>query len=119
MPIHPKRVKEGFPPFYEAGHIIEHPYAYKLVRAGVAIPADNECEERCKPILGRMDEIVFAGERRERGIHYEDFDAYKRGLMVGYKPDGTEGDSWIHGPNFYEGCEAEYYSGDEEEDDDE
>ena len=29
------------------GAVIDHPNAWKLVGAGVAEPADNECEERC------------------------------------------------------------------------
>jgi hypothetical protein len=53
------------------------------------------------------------------GIQPEDYDAYARGLMTGYKPDGKDGDTWIHGPNWTDGCEADYYSDDEDEDGDE
>jgi hypothetical protein len=119
IPVHPKRVKPGEPPFFDPGHLISHPHAYKLVQLGIAVPADRECEEKCRPFIHRMDELVFAGERRERAIHHEDFDAYKQGLLIGYKPDGKAGDTWQPGKNWTEGCESEYYSCNEEEDDDE
>lgn len=117
MAIHPKRVKEGFPPFYEAGKVIDHPESFRLVQQGVAVPADKECEIKCALILPRMDELVLAGDMRERAIDIEDQDAFKRGLMVGYKPDGAEGDTWIPGPNWTPDCEHEYYSDDEDDDD--
>lgn len=116
MPIHPKRVAEGHPPFYKAGRVIDNPRAYRLVQQGVAAPADKECEARAKMSDDRMNAAIKAYERLDRGIHMDDFEAYKHGLMIGYKPDGTDGDSWIHGPNWYDGCEAEYYSGNEEDD---
>jgi hypothetical protein len=119
LPIHPKRVAEGFPPFYEQGHVIDHPHAYRLVQQGVAIPADRECEEKARMTNAKMDAAIVAYDRLDNGIHPEDFDAYSRGLLSGYKPDGKTGDTWKPGPNFYEGCEAEYYSGNEDEDDDE
>lgn len=118
LAIHPRRVAEGYPPFYEAGHVIDHPKAFRLVQQGVAIPADKECEQRAAMTNAKMDAAIYAYERTSKGISSEDFAAYNRGLMVGYKPDGEEGDTWKPGPNWYEGCEADYYSEIEEEDDD-
>jgi hypothetical protein len=119
MPVHPKRVKEGFPPWLPAETIIDNPRAYRLVQQGVAVPADKECEERTRITNADMDKRIKAYERLDRGIHMDDFDAYAQGLLIGYKPDGADGDTWIHGPNWSEGCEADYYSGQEDEDDDE
>lgn len=116
--IHPKRVKEGYPPFFPEGHEIEHPKAYRLVQSGIAIPADKECEEKCRSFIHRMDELVFTGERRERGIHMDDFEAYGQGLMIGYKPDGKRHDTWLPGPKWTEGCERAYYESQEDEDED-
>jgi hypothetical protein len=120
MPIHPKRVKEGYPPFYEPGHVLDHPQAFRLVQQGVAIPADAECEKRLgEAFMKNLQAILIAGERNERAIASEDFEAYNRGLMIGYKPDGKQGDTWIHGPHWHDGCEADYYDSQEDEDDDE
>jgi hypothetical protein len=46
MDVHPARVKKGEPRVKKAGTIIVDPDAWKLVRIGVAKPADKECAER-------------------------------------------------------------------------
>lgn len=115
LPVAPHRVAQGFPPFYEAEHVIDHPKAYRLVQQGVAVPADKECEEKARMTQAALDHAIWAYERTTRGIDLEhDADAYARGLMVGYQEDGT----WEPGPNWKPGCEEEYYDNQEEDDDD-
>ena len=77
------------------GTVIEHPDAYKLVRLGCAVPADNECYFRANMTQRQMAVAQHAQRRTAAGIHPEDFEAYDRGEMVGYFPDG----SWVPGEN--------------------
>ncbi len=99
-----------------AGTVIEKEDIWKLVRAGVADPADEECRIRA----GMDDaEIKLAKYRQRRlaaGIHYDDYDAYDQGLMVGYNPDDS---SWIPGPNAETATPEDEYEEDDEFDDDE
>lgn len=117
LPMPLRLIRQGREPFHKIGTTISHPKAFRLVQLGVAVPADKECEDKVRTILPMMDRLIFLGKRSERGIHMDDFKAYEDGLMTGYKPDGTHGDSWQHGPNWTEGCEADYYSGQEDDDD--
>lgn len=102
---------------HKEGDVIEGHNVYLLVKQGVAEPADEECREAAGMTPERFEAAKENYERTLRGIHPEDFEAYKRGLMTGYKPDGVEGNTWIHGPEWTEGCEVEYYSNLEDEDD--
>ena len=94
--VHP----EDWPPdgIVPKGTILDQPKAYKYVRHGVADPADEEC----RVAAGMSNpEIVLAKMRQRRtaaGIHPDDFEAYDKGIMVGYNPDG----SFKPGPNFAE-----------------
>lgn len=103
----------------KAGTVIDHPDAWKLVLQGKAVPADEECKRKVPFTPSQMQAAINAGEKLSRKIAPDDYDAYDRGLMVGYKPDGSDGDTWKPGPNWVPGCEAEYYSDNEEDDDDE
>lgn len=118
LPIHPKRVAEGYPPFYEQGRVIDHPHAYRLVQQGVAVPADAECEARARMTNAKMDAAIKAYDRLDKGIASEDFAAFDQGLMVGYKPDGKRNDTWKPGPNWSPGCEKSYYKTQEDDSDD-
>lgn len=119
MPKPPKLIRNGDSPFWDAGKVIEHPRAYRLVQQGVAVPADKECELKASMSDDRMIAAAAAYDKVSKGIASEDYEAYDAGLMTGYKPDGKRGDTWQHGPNWVPGCEDEYYSDDEDEDDDE
>jgi hypothetical protein len=77
------------------GTIIEHQDAYRLVRLGAAEPADDECEQRAAMTAEQMRVAQYHQRRTAAGIHPDDFDAFERGEMVGYYPDG----SFIPGPN--------------------
>ena len=90
------------------GTEIRGPESWKLVRMGMAEPADDECRARCNMNQAQIDAAAKAQERGSKGIHPDDYEAFDRGEMVGYKPDGT----FIPGPNF------EQYQDDEFEDDD-
>ena len=72
-----------------AGTEINHPDAFKLVRMGIADPIDDDC----KAMVRRTPEQLLAARhayiRTTKGIHPEDFDAYDRGMMVGYNADGS------------------------------
>lgn len=117
MEVHPNRVKKGGPPIRPAGTIIVHPDAYKLVRLGVAKPADKECADKAGMTL---EGIEAQGKLYDKiGIASEDWDAFDQGLMVGYKPDGKKNDTWLPGPKFTEGCEKAYYESRTEEDEEE
>lgn len=91
-----------------------------LCLQGIAVPLDAECRALVKMTDAEIETAAKAYEKIDRGIHPEDYDAFERRLMAGYKPDGTEGDSWIHGPDWTPGCEAAYYESlQEDEDEDE
>jgi hypothetical protein len=110
------RIAKGEPPVKKAGTIIVHPHAWALVRLGVAIPADKECEEKANMSREQIDAAgkIYA----KAGIAHEDHDAFDQGLMTGYKPDGTRGDTWIPGPKWSEGAEQAYYDSRKEQEDD-
>lgn len=78
-----------------AGTIIDHPQAAILVQMGVAEPVDEECREACNMTDEQIEAAKAAYPKLQAGIHPDDSEAYDRGEMVGYNPDG----SWIHGPN--------------------
>lgn len=78
------------------GTEIEHPDAYMLVRQGVALPADEECEKAADRTAEQLAAAQYAYERLSRGVIPDDFAAYDRGEMVGYNPDG----SWRPGPAY-------------------
>lgn len=100
------------------GTVVEHPMAYKLCLQGRAVPDDRECRSRVNMTDSEIEAASNAYDKIAKGIAREDYDAYDRGLMDGYKPDGEKGDTWKPGPNWTEGCEAEYYSDDEDDDED-
>lgn len=94
-----------------AGTVIDHPDAYKLVRLGVAEPADDECRERCGMTPERMKAAQAAAARAEAGIHPEDHEAYAKGWMVGYQKNdkapqrdalGNTSNIWEPGPQWAE-----------------
>src|SRR5688572_12795423 len=104
----------------KAGTELDDPKVYLLVRQGCAVPADDECARRAGINPETFEKAKFHYEGLEKGIdHEKDWAAYERGLMVGYKPNGKDGDTWIPGPNWYEGCEAEYYEPQDDEENDE
>lgn len=103
---------------HKAGTVIDGPKSYLLVRQGCAVPDDEECAKKAGMNPEAMQAAKKAYDRLEKAIASEDFEAFDRGLMIGYDPNGTDGDTWIHGPNWYDGCEAAYYSDNEDEDDD-
>jgi hypothetical protein len=107
------------PQGHKAGAIIDDPKAYLLVKQGVAEPHDKECADAAGMSPEAFEKAKYAYERLTHGVAQEDLDAYDRGLMIGYKPDGKKGDTWIPGPKWSAGCEAEYYSKQEDDDDDE
>ena len=82
---------------------IEHVQAPLLVQMGCAEPADEECRAKANMSAAQMAAARYAYERVDRGIDPEDYDAYDKGYMVGYNPDG----SWKPGPNYGEHEEAQ------------
>jgi hypothetical protein len=77
------------------GTILDDADCYELVLCGCAEPADEECAARC-PVLTEEQKAAMLERRTmmELGIAPEDRQAYRRGWMRGYNPDG----SWIPGP---------------------
>lgn len=76
-----------------AGVIHSHPEAWKLVRGGVAIPADEECEKAANMTERQMLQAQRAARRSH--IHPDDYEAFEAGEMIGYYDDG----SFKPGPN--------------------
>jgi hypothetical protein len=114
----------GSLPTVPAGTVIDHPEAHKLVRMGMAEPADDECRQAARMTAAELQAAQAAQEKVRRGIfpgddkNLSDYPAYDAGLMVGYHTDGT----WLPGANWCEGCEEAYYAaahGDVEADEDE
>lgn len=71
-----------------SGTLIDHPEAYRLVQMGVALPADDECEQKAAMTEERLAAARHAYERTSKGIRPEDFAAFDSGQMVGYAPNG-------------------------------
>lgn len=78
-----------------AGMTREHPDAWKLVRMGVAVSADAECEKKVNMTDLQLAQVQHAQRRVRAGIHPDDYAAFDAGEMIGYYPDG----SFIPGPN--------------------
>ena len=86
------------------GMVIEHPEAYRYVRHGCGIPADEECEQAAAMTAEQMAAAQAAYPKVAAGLLREDYPAWDAGLMRGYRPDG----SWIPGPNYDEVEEEEW-----------
>jgi len=72
-----------------SGTVIDLPNAFVLVRQGIADPVDDDCKAMVRRSPEQLRAARHAYIRSTRGIHPEDFDAYDRGLMVGYNADGS------------------------------
>lgn len=77
------------------GTILDHPDAYWLVLQGCAEPADEECSTKAPVTPQLQAQRLDAYLMTAAGITPEDREAWQRGFMRGYNPDGT----WIRGPN--------------------
>ena len=80
------------------GTVIDHPDAYKLVRRGCADPADEECRIAADMTPEQLRKAQEHYPIVHAGVIPEDYDAWRRGYMRGYNPDG----SWKPGPNWDE-----------------
>lgn len=80
------------------GTVLEHRDCHYLVRMGVAVAEDEECQAATGMSADQTRRAAAAYDRVERGIHPEDYAAFDAGVMLGYHPDG----SWIPGPNYVE-----------------
>ena len=87
-----------------AGTEIEHPQAYMLVEMGVAEAVDEECRLKAPATPAQAADRQDRYRMQDAGILPEDRDAWARGWMRGYNPDG----SWIPGPNADEYDELEW-----------
>ena len=87
------------PEFPEAtkpkGTIIEGPKVHWLVWNGCAEPADEECAKAAGLTPERIAVLFERYQMLDAGVTPKDREAWKRGYMRGYNPDGT----WIRGPN--------------------
>lgn len=79
------------------GCIDSSPDAYKCVRAGFAIPVDDECRDAAGMTIEQWKEARFMHDRAQLRVHPEDYDAYAKGYMIGYDKG-----KWIPGPNHAE-----------------
>lgn len=78
------------------GTVIDDPHAFMLVRMGVAVPADDECEAAAAMSPEAMARAQYAYERQVRGIAPKDFERYDNGEISHVLPDG----SYAPGPNY-------------------
>ena len=84
-----------------SGTVIDNPHppfpAFWLVRMGVAVPADEECEQAHGMTPEQMVEAQRVYPRTEAGIQPEDFHLWDAGVIAGYMPDGTykPGPNWV------------------------
>jgi len=69
-----------------------------LVRQGIAVPADEECERAVGMTPEQLTKAQHLQDRLRLGITPEDFKVFDDGVMRGYKPNGD----WIPGPNYEE-----------------
>ena len=82
--------------YWPVGTEEEHPKAYRLVRMGIAEPADDECRLRAAM---STQEMKLAGRQYEmvsKGIQPEDYQRYLDGEILGYDEDGND----VPGPNW-------------------
>lgn len=103
---------------WNEGAIVDHPDSYRLVQMGLAIPADDECKDRANMSPEMIESAGFAYERLRRGIHFDDFERYGRGELIGYNADGSD----IPGPNaatFDDDTMTMYGDDDDDDEDDE
>ena len=96
--------------YWRSDVVFDNVWGPTLVRRGMANPMDDECAETAGLTPLQIESARLAYDRTNRGIHPDDFDAFDRGYMTGYQPDG----SWIPGPAYQE-WESQQV---EEEDDD-
>lgn len=94
-----------------AGTVLEFRQAWRIVRRGAAVPADEECERAAGMDPTAMVAAQRAQLRAQLGIHPDDFEDFDAGRMTGYDKQGKP----IPGPN----AEPEDFDEDEEDDDDE
>lgn len=78
------------------GYIRDAPDAHKLVQAGVAVPADDECRLACKMTQAEIDLAQTHYPATALGIWPDDREAFFADEIAGYNPDG----SYIPGPNW-------------------
>lgn len=78
------------------GAVVDDPHAFMLVRMGVAVPADDECEAAAAMSPEAMARAQYAYERQVRGIAPKDFERYDNGEISHVLPDG----SYAPGPNY-------------------
>jgi hypothetical protein len=84
-------------PHWKMGAVIDFPDCYWLVRQGVAIPADEECEQRAGVTPEEMAVAQSAYERVSKGIHPDDYALFDSGVIVGYDAEGN----YLPGPNWH------------------
>lgn len=98
--------------YWRSDVVFEGPWGPFLVQHGMAEPADEECEIACYRTPAERLAAQRAYERTKRGIHPDDFEAFDKGYMLGYQPDG----SWLPGPKYDEYMALKAKEESEEED---
>lgn len=101
--------KKQMKTYWRSDVVFDNEFGPLSVRQGFAKPMDDECREACGRSPAQIAEGHKAYERTRLGIHPDDFDAFDKGYMTGYQPDG----SWIPGPD-YAKWEAEQQDEEEE-----
>lgn len=65
-------------------------FPWKLVRAGVAEPADEECRVACRMTPQEIEKAQRAYPAIAKGIMPQDRKAFQEGKMDGYNADGSQ-----------------------------
>lgn len=89
--------------WWPVGSIIDHPDAYRLVKMGVAKPADSECTLSAGMSTDQMATAQRQQEMVAKGIHPDDYQRYLDGEILGYNAEGFD----IPGPNYIEETDDE------------
>lgn len=88
--------------YFPVGTILEHPDAWRFVEYGMAKPADEECEARCKPMTPEDRAKLELGYKADSlGIHDpEDRKLFFDGVIAGYEGLGDGKIAYLPGPNW-------------------
>lgn len=81
------------------GTIITAPDAFRLVQIGIAVPADDECRERCGMTEHDIAARVLRYESTHKGIWPEDRQRFEDGELAGYAKDEKGNIVDVPGPN--------------------
>jgi hypothetical protein len=83
---------------FPAGSEFSGPQAIFLVRCGMAIPSDEECEKAVDLSPAKLKELQLVRKMIDLGINdKDDQKLYRAGVILGYQPGSL---AYVPGPNW-------------------